>query len=151
VPLIATGSVEHFEGSATYWAPYVGYMGDLTSAYGEVHIDMYGNLTVVEYELGGLDYDCLYGPNAGVANSCGIHIHAGTSCTEDAGPHFYSVPANPWSAGYYETFSFPVMGAFAVQTGLTTADYLGRTLILHDYSGARIACAILVYSPELSH
>jgi len=146
LPLIATGSVEHFEGSATYWAPYVGYQGEITSVHGDVYIFMHEEFTVVEFELGGLDFDCIYGPLVGVSNSCGIHIHAGTSCAEDAGPHFYSVPEDPWSIGTYETFSFPAMGGFDLATGLTAADYVGRTLILHDASGARIACAIIAES-----
>ena len=55
------------------------------------------------YSLTGVDPACSSG--AGTAgNSCGIHIHSGTSCTSDAGGHLY----NP--VGGLETVTV-VMGA----------------------------------------
>ena len=54
------------------------------------------------YSLTGVDPLCVNG--AGEAgNSCGVHIHVGSSCASDAGGHYYTgiVTSDPWTnVGY---------------------------------------------------
>jgi len=94
------------------------------------------------YALTGLDSACNSLPGS-AANSCGIHIHEGRSCYADAGGHFYATTADPWTTVTYTTTSGAVItsGSESVATGVTPlSENLGKTFIVHDYAGARIAC-----------
>ena len=99
-------------------------------------------------QLSGIDPMCSSGPNTGLsANSCGVHIHKGTSCTEDAEGHYYdtySIGSDPWGAGYYAADSDGTADVkFALDAGTSSADITGKAVIVHDYNGGRIGCALL--------
>ena len=59
--------------------------------------------TIIRWDLTGVDPAC-QGTETG--NSCGIHVHAGTSCA-DAGGHLLapSVRGDPWAAVHYQTIA----------------------------------------------
>jgi len=83
----------------------------------------------------------------GVANACGIHIHAGTTCDDaDAvGGHYYdadSITSDPWSSVTYTTAFGKTAGFAKVSIG-DGQDISGRALVVHDHTGARIACGLL--------
>ena len=83
-------------------------------------------------------------------NSCGIHIHAGTSCSADALGHYYtgSVTSDPWTTIAYTSSGSATSGMLSVDTGDT--DVSGRSMIIHAYDGSRIACAILTSSTQVT-
>lgn len=132
----------------TNFVPYFGYPGNLNvegilTIYPEIGPDKSALLGAGHFS--GVDPACSSGPNPDVnANSCGIHIHVGTSCGEDAGGHYYKTDADPWSAGYYATESDGTAEvAFALMPGTSSADITGKAVIVHDYDGDRIGCALL--------
>ena len=99
-----------------------------------------------------------YQPSMGAANACGAHIHAGHSC-DDAGGHFFVDPyvtEDPWTyQNYHTNYEWSdeedrdvmvaradytvVTGAFRAQ--MTLANFTGLTFVVHDNTGARMACA----------
>ena len=99
-----------------------------------------------------------YQPSMGAANACGAHIHAGHSC-DDAGGHFFVDPyvtEDPWTyQNYHTNYEWSdeddrdvmvaraddtvVTGAFRAQ--MTIANFTGLTFVVHDNTGARMACA----------
>ena len=135
---------------ATNFVPYFNYLGNLTNVEGVLtiypHPDKSRMLGLGQ--LSGIDPMCSSGPNTGLsANSCGVHIHKGTSCTEDAEGHYYdtySIGSDPWGAGYYAADSDGTADvAFALIAGTSSADITGKAVIVHDYNGGRIGCALL--------
>jgi len=104
----------------------------------------------LSWELTGLDPDCKTTPE-GVKNACGIHIHEGTSCYEDAGGHYWDknlINPDPWTKVTYKTLSwftqcYATEKGVDVVTGLTNFDVLGHTMIVHDHTGARVACGVI--------
>ena len=95
------------------------------------------------FSLDGVDPACSSGAG-GAANSCGIHIHAGTSCAEDALGHYYSTASDPWSAvAYTADEADQAQGTFSVETGLAASEIDGHTFIIHAFDGSRIACAVM--------
>ena len=95
------------------------------------------------FSLDGVDPACSSGAG-GAANSCGIHIHAGTSCAEDALGHYYSTASDPWSAvAYTADEADQAQGTFSVETGLAASEIEGHTFIIHAFDGSRIACAVM--------
>jgi len=109
------------------------------------------------YSLRGVDPNCASGPTAGVANSCGIHIHEGTDCASNALGHYWargSFPDDPWASVSYRAES-GLFGRYTatgvspgVITGLYQSQIAGHAFIVHDVTGARIACAILQSCPD---
>ena len=100
------------------------------------------------FSLDGVDPACSSGAG-GAANSCGIHIHAGTSCAEDALGHYYSTASDPWSAvAYTADEADQAQGTFSVETGLAASEIEGHTFIIHAFDGSRIACAIIMQPPQ---
>jgi len=78
----------------------------------------------------------------------GVHIHAGSSCV-DPGPHYWNdadktVP-DPWGAATMWTSDAAgtAKGSFAVDSGRGYADNTGKVVVVHDSSGAKMACAVL--------
>jgi hypothetical protein len=136
--------------NAWMFTPYFSYTGNLSVNGAVSAYAMPGGDTMIYYWLGGVDGECVNGPDTSLsANSCGIHIHTGTSCTEDAGGHYYTGAEDPWGAGYYK--AVPRIGAaFGAEdfltvpgTGLSSADMTGKTMIVHGLDGGRIACAVV--------
>ena len=121
-------------------------------------------------QLSGVDPRCKNGPGA-AANSCGIHIHQGTSCiTAPAGGHLYApelTPIDPWTNVTYTSMqaeegvgdmltydggmliedSDPMVTwaalpvEYTVPTGFDASIIEGKVVIVHDFDGSRIACS----------
>jgi hypothetical protein len=130
----------------TNLAPYPGYSGEL-SVTGTVGAYLYNNDAYVWYNLAGLEAECATAP-AGVANACGIHIHEGKTCddADSVGGHYYdgdSISADPWSPVTYQA------SADGTSKGKTSAsigdgqDINSRAIVVHDKTGARVACALV--------
>ena len=134
--------------SATDFGPYPGYTGSLTEVSGSVtQMVTVGTTQTFDFALAGLDPDCASGPSE-AGNSCGIHIHAGKSCSDASLVlgHYYTgaVTADPWTDVWYTADSSgAASGTLSVQTGGDAADVAGRALVLHGKDGGRIACALL--------
>jgi len=127
---------------ATSFAKYPTYTGSLAVT-GRVLIGQTGTDTVLWYKFSGLDTACT-GTGNGKTNSCGVHIHAGTTCAE-AGGHFYAGTEDPWATVVYNA-SGEAIGEgmnLVVKTGKTQVDNKGRAFVVHDVDGIRVACAIL--------
>eukprot|EP00967_Tisochrysis_lutea_P068753 scaffold90175_cov37-Tisochrysis_lutea.AAC.1 len=81
------------------------------------------------------------------ANSCGVHIHAGMSCMEDAMGHYYSpvVGSDPWRTIVYSSDADGMASGVitGIPTGLPASEIVGHSMIIHDRAGTRVACAIL--------
>ena len=59
------------------------------------------------------------------------------------------VTADPWTdITYTYKYGQSTTGVYSVQTGGAAADILGRAIIIHDYMGYRVACALLEPIPE---
>ena len=84
------------------------------------------------------------------ANCCGVYIHEGVTCSDaDAiGGHFWNKDAHsedPWKdVRYVIQGSMPsAVNDIIVRTGYAAEDINGRAVVVHDYNGARIGCAII--------
>jgi len=133
------------------FAPYFNYQGDL-KVQGSIAVEGTGLIETatqtLSWQLEGLDPRCNES-NEGVSNACGIHIHQGTSCYEDAGGHYWNttlIDSDPWATVTYQTRKNESAWAVGVEvvTGLTNFEVLGRAMIVHDFTGARIACGIII-------
>ena len=141
--------------SAADFGAYPGYTGSLTEVSGGVsQMVTVGTTQTFDFALTGLDPDCASGPST-AGNSCGIHIHAGKSCSDASLVlgHYYTSPvtADPWTAVVYTPDgSGAASGTLSVQTGGGAADVAGRAMVLHGKDGGRIACALLGEGATLS-
>lgn len=128
---------------ATGFVPYFNYAGNL-SVSGLVTVASEGLLHYGSYTFEGLDPDCAGGAGD-LANSCGIHIHSGMTCTGDAAGHFWTgnVTSDPWINIAYTYTPGYTTGTFELITGAYEEGLLGRAFVVHAYDGSRIACAIL--------
>ena len=125
--------------------PYVGYEGNLAVGGMVGPLTTAGTAQTFSYSLTGVDPDC-DDPSLDftleASNSCGIHIHSGTSCLVNARGHYYDVAtlsADPWASVVYTAG----VGIQEVNTGLTAEQVEGKAMIIHNKAGARIACALL--------
>jgi Cu/Zn superoxide dismutase len=145
------------------FSSYPGYTGSLTSVAGTVNIASSGVVSqVLTWDLTDVDTDCTTGAGDDVANGCGIHVHAGSTCddADDVGGHYYSSVSNsleasttddpdasddPWADVVYVADSTGAStGAAQVVTGLTLPDLVGKAFVVHELtSGGRIACGIV--------
>lgn len=149
--------MEGVSATATSFVKYFTYetSGGLLAVSGSVRaIESKGKLHQMWYDLEGVDGQCDSEPDPTVSNSCGIHIHIGASCDADAGGHLFNpatggLETDPWGVGAYTAVSrtnggFTAKSSFTVpNTGLSAADIIGRTVIVHGKDGGRIACGIL--------
>lgn len=143
---------------ATGFVKYVGYEGKLTTAAGGAYpITSDGEYTKFTYDIIGADPMCQDGPREGVELSCGLHLHEGTSCEEEAGDLYYEGKINPWPDVGYTTLggeectadsvvsdpsSCYLTGELeSVKTHLRLEEVTGKVLILHDHEGTPYACA----------
>merc|ERR1719203_2020608 len=124
---------------------YPGYEGELAVS-GSVSIQQVGEKAqVLMYTLIGADGECSTTNRPTEANGCGIHIHQGTDCSnaDDIRGHHWDkdkFPEARWK--YIEYVGDETIGTtHAVKTGLPVKDIQSRTLVVHDFKGARIACA----------
>jgi Cu/Zn superoxide dismutase len=108
---------------------------------------LYNNDAYVWYNIAGLEADCATAPE-GVSNACGIHIHEGMTCddADSVGGHYYdgdSISEDPWAPVTYQA------SADGTSKGKTQAsigagqDINGRAIVVHDKTGARVACALI--------
>lgn len=135
-----SGSLE-----AKEFVPYYSYTGNLAVAGAIGPITTSGTTQTFTYTLTNTDPACSSGAG-GLSNSCGIHIHSGTTCTEHALGHYFTgeITTDPWTAiSYTSTSTGAAEGTVSVNTGATAQEVQGRAMIIHDFGGARIACAIL--------
>ena len=167
------GAVEQGSLMAEGFVPYFSYSGDLAvSGTVGVKTRMTQDRQMIAYNLGGLDPACSGGAGE-AANSCGVHIHEGTTCTEDAGGHYFipgapvadagadddadaddddgaddaAAGGDPWVAVTYTSMEDGTAGgSFNVVTGASWSDLAGRALIVHAFDGSRIGCALLAYA-----
>merc|ERR1719384_940317 len=130
---------------------YPGYAGDL-NVQGWVTIESIpGSQTtakqVLRWSLTGLDSRCSVGAGDNVKNGCGIHIHSGTNCQENIGGHFFSDSLNddPWAPIVYVagTGSQDETDGVEVISGRSSSDIAGRTIVVHELNGGRIACGVI--------
>lgn len=79
-------------------------------------------------------------------DACSIQIHTGTGCFDRSGDAFYAHNRqNPWNAvRYISRDGGARAGNVSVVTGLDNDKMLGRTMIVTDSAGLRIACGIVV-------
>ncbi|CAE7880393.1 unnamed protein product [Symbiodinium sp. KB8] len=89
------------------------------------------------------------------ANCCGVHIHEGTTCSNAAsvGGHYWNkdlYPEDPWmDVRYVIEGSMPsAVNDLSVTTGYNADDIDGRAVVVHDYDGVRIGCAIIEMPEE---
>jgi hypothetical protein len=87
-------------------------------------------------------------------NGCGIHFHTGTTCATAAevGGHYYGngVTVDPWTGknGGSYTYSSTNKGLshFSTTYGSDLKNSVGRTVVMHNELGGRIACGFLTES-----
>mmetsp|Transcript_111727 Transcript_111727/g.301365 ORF Transcript_111727/g.301365 Transcript_111727/m.301365 type:complete len:494 (-) Transcript_111727:12-1493(-) len=153
---IACGIIAPCTEIVNAFVPYYNYQGDLQVS-GFVKVVGAGILSTasqtLSWRLSNVDPTCVTPPAAGAdPNACGIHIHEGMSCTENAGDHFYNkalVSTDPWHAVKYLAVegSSGVWSASGdnakVITGLSDTAVLGHTMVVHNSAGGRIACSIV--------
>lgn len=125
---------------------YPGYAGSLVVE-GTVNVSgaTFG-IQTVSFSLNGLDAQC-GSANHSQPNACGIHVHRGSSC-DDAQGHFWdnATVSDPWSLG--PTYSGAGGEALAVATGLDLKDLGGKVIVVHDFTGGRVACSPLLPHPD---
>lgn len=144
----------------TGFSKYHDYEGPL-NVQGEVWIgEVAENVQTVHASLTGVDPGCT-GAQDGTGNKCGIHIHEGTNCAVDTGPHHWQPKdkTDPWIP---VTYSDPMgddnsvsVQDIVVNTEFNSNGLSGRALVVHDVSGDRVACSLLEgvtlpSAPELS-
>lgn len=111
------------------------------------------DIFLMNWNMQGLEPDgCAGTPPAGVANACGIHIHEGMTC-EEAGGHHYNadwVTEDPWSTVNYTTNATSSNAATGdhnyhavIEAGTNISSIAGRAVVVHESSGARIACGLI--------
>lgn len=134
----------------TVFGAYPDYTGALAPT-GEVTLEFYADAVIITYDMRDLDDRCTEAQDD-VANSCGIHIHAGTSCDEasDVGGHYYDatmVETDPWTydASYKANGGADgsAFGSLVVTHGYGYEASLGHAFVMHDYTGARVSCTII--------
>ena len=142
----------------TTFVPYHGYAGSLMQVGGYCYLfdtySVYPNTIRFICDLENFDPRCTPCGHAtectvgsGQANACGVHIHEGTSCSTNANGHYFSRSSSPWLDVVYSGL-WPVAGVDrTLRTGYAEAQLEGRTVIVHDWGGERIACAVLVAPP----
>lgn len=132
---------------ATDFEPYPGYNGDLTVT-GEVYIgEVRGQYQVIFARLKGVDGNCT-GVQTGANNSCGIHVHSGTTCA-DAKGHFWdetTITDDPLKNVTYTDVTegqAAMVEGIVVRTDKNLVEMEKRAFVVHDSKGARVACCLL--------
>jgi len=137
--LVATGFVKYYNSNTTF------------DVHGSVWFEqILSNSEVpgqsLTWDLSGVDPAC----ETGSGNQCGIHIHEGTSCTENAEDNFWNetlVNSDPWTAVQYNTTDGTSQQEEGVRviSGLEMEQIVGHAVIVYDSvaPGRRIACALI--------
>lgn len=111
------------------------YMGSAT--------DLESDLVSIHGDMGGMDCQA--------TNGCGVHVHAGTDCTDSTDSttqmgHYYNpdlLAEDPWLIVGYEmtTSTGDADYVGCVTTGETS--FLGQAFIIHANDGSRVSCGLL--------
>merc|ERR1712137_888376 len=112
-PLVASGFV-----------PYYSYTGNLAATGRVGPVVTMGVTQTFSYSLANVDTLCSAGAGS-AANSCGIHIHTGTTCTDNAFGHYFTgtVTADPWTVIAYTSLpDGTTSGTAEVTTGALASD-----------------------------
>mmetsp|Transcript_73716 Transcript_73716/g.116748 ORF Transcript_73716/g.116748 Transcript_73716/m.116748 type:complete len:887 (+) Transcript_73716:103-2763(+) len=124
---------------------------------GSVTIRSSGSLIAGAGLTSGLEANLSDASNGGTdctaTNGCGVHVHSGFSCANSSVQegHLKSLAGlDPWTQIRYSRTSGigDALFVFAVRTD--NALVTGRAFIVHDNSGARVACGILTDAPMSS-
>lgn len=81
--------------------------------------------------------------------TCGIHIHEGTSCETVAlqKGHYWTVGGDPWTTAggaiYTSNYNGKGKANFMLDAGTTYEDNIGKVVVVHDMDGLRYACGVL--------
>jgi len=137
---------------------YPEYTGDYGDVKGHIEMTFRGVSVAISYNLIGVDPNCAT-PNAGIQNSCGVHIHEGMTCSNatEVGGHYYDptylpslqpVPGDPWAKAFYIASGNSAKGMVQVEYGYGFSTSAGRAVVLHDYNGIRVACVLIPAASE---
>ena len=76
------------------------------------------------------------------ANSCGVHIHIGSSCgLEDAiGGHKHGLTEDPWGSIVYTDASTELV---VLDWGYDVSEAYNALLVIHNQAGNRVACSVI--------
>jgi len=92
-------------------------------------------------------YDSSWGgSNCTATNGCGVHVHAGTSCTDSVGQGGHLKTANgsdPWTTIRYSSTSASGVAHFVFVVQTDNADISGKPFVVHNDAGARVSCGLL--------
>ena len=106
--------------SASSFAPYPGYSGGLTVSGSVTQMVTVGSTQTFDVSFSGLGAECAGGAGS-AANSCGVHIHSGYSCSDASavGGHYYAggVTADPWTGVAYTSADGALSATLSVGTG----------------------------------
>ena len=80
---------------ADTYTPYFEYDGPLRPKGTAIVDHIHHRTLALSFWLTNLDARCEAGPSTS-PNSCGVHVHANTTCAAGAGPHLYATPDDPW-------------------------------------------------------
>ena len=151
----------HVEGvnpvlKVTMFARYLNYGGNLSDG-------ITGTVYFEQLDDGSLRVNYDLGLNEASATG-GLHIHTGTDCSLDAGPHWWNSAsgrtrrahsADPWTTANGATYTTDTqsraVGSYELASGFAYKDNIGHTVVIHSATGAKIACGVLVDSPGGVH
>jgi len=145
---VGCGIIQALPAATADMSSYPGYSGDLHFT-GSVSVDQSGDNLLLSWHLCGLEAQLCATPPEGVGNACGIHIHSGSTCDDASGVggHYYhgDLAADPWSPVVYTPDAFGDSTTFGISIaiGQSLSDVLGRAIVVHDHTGARVACGII--------
>jgi len=109
----------------------------------------------LNWYLRDVDPRCSNGPASNNDDSCGVHVHEGKSCQEDPGEKLFlkGLGRDPWPCIYYRVFpetnktssketQTPWLG-HKVFDGIGDWTMAGHTIIVKDFDGVEIGCAVI--------
>jgi hypothetical protein len=87
------------------------------------------------------------GTDCTAANGCGAHVHEGTSCKDSntQGGHFFDEYPDPWATIRYAKTDADGVANFSFSVPTSSSAIGGKAFIVHDSSGARVACGTLSF------
>ena len=141
--------------ATAHGADYAAYLDSIndSNATGYVSLSISGGVIAGYAEGSGLESDIL-ASDCTADNCMGIHVHEGMSCVDadSQGGHYYYTDEDPWATSVYNHTTTsgktdPTYAFVNVNIGLDTDDLRKRAFIMHDFSGGRVACGLLVLLP----
>lgn len=130
---------------------YPGYTGELKVRGSVLITSMHedSHRLSLSWILAGADKRCNENTNNDAKNACGIHVHEGVLCSVAnlVGGHYYTREHehDPWANfTYVASDSGKSEGGSSISIGLTLADVIAHSLVVHDHTGARVACGLIV-------